>query len=124
MFVDIAAMAACDHRDNEDVVVESVKDAVVPNANTDARLPLGRSGARRPWFLTQKCDRTTNAVEIPSIDSLQRMNCGGMQLDLAGHVRPRSAFTWAQGILGPAWAIASSNAATSSASSSASSISS
>ena len=115
-------MTECDHCDNEDVVIDRVDDAVITDANSEAWTPLERFGTGWAWILTEKRDRPANAIAILKVNLLQRANCRRAQLDPVSHVQPRSAFTWAQGTLGPSSAIASSNAATSSASSSASSI--
>jgi len=115
-------MTERDHCDNKDVVIDRVDDAVIPDANSESGAPLKCFGTWWPWILTEECDRAANAVTILMVNLLQRTNCGRTQFDLVGHVQPRSAFTWAQGILGPSSAIASSNATTSSEYSSASSI--
>lgn len=81
MFVDITAVTERDHRDNENVVIDRVNDAIVSNANTETGPPLECFGTRRPRLLTQECDRTTNAVAILMVDSLQRTSCGRTQLD-------------------------------------------
>ena len=91
--VDVAAMTECDHCDHEDVVIDRVDDAVIPDANPETGTPLERFGPRRPWILTEERNRPTNAVAILMINSLQRTNRGRTQLDLVGHVQPRSTFT-------------------------------
>lgn len=86
-------MAERDHGDNEDFVIDRVDDAVVTDANPEAGTPLECFGAWRSRILAKKRDRPTNTVAILMVNSLQRSNCGGPQLNLVGHAQPRSAFT-------------------------------
>lgn len=86
-------MTERDHGDNEDVVIDGVDDAVVPDANSQTGSPVERLGTWRPWILAQERDRPTNAVAVLMVDVFQCANCGWTQLDLVGHVQPRSAFT-------------------------------
>lgn len=92
-FVDVAAMTERDHSDNEDVVVNHVKDAVVPYANSQAGTPLEGFGTWRPWILPEERDRSTDPVAMLMVNSFQRANCGRSQFDFVGHAQPRSAFT-------------------------------
>lgn len=86
-------MTECDNGDDENVVVDRVDDGVVTNANSQAGTPVKGFGTWRAWILTKERDRPTDAVAILMIYSLQRANCSRTQLDLVGHVQPRSAFT-------------------------------
>ena len=93
MFVDATAMTERDDSDNKDILVDSVDDQVVPDANPEAGPPSEGFRAWRPWILTEERDCTTNAVAILMVNLLQRANCGRTQFDLVNHVQPRSAFT-------------------------------
>ena len=91
--VDVAAVSECDHRDDENVIVDGVDDAVIPDPNPETWAPLECFGPWRPWVLTEECDCPANAVAVLMADSPQRANCGRTQLDAVAHFQPRSAFT-------------------------------
>ena len=92
-FRDVVAMTECDHCYDKDVVVDRVDDAVIADANPDAGAASEGFGARWPWLFTEERDCPADAVAILVIYSLQGANCRRTQLDLVGHVQPRSAST-------------------------------
>ena len=89
----VAAMTEGDDCDDEDVVVDRVDDAVVADADSQTGTSLEGFGTWRPRIFTQERDRAADAVAILMIYSFQRANCRRAQLDLVGHIQPRSAFT-------------------------------
>lgn len=92
-FVVVASITEGDYCDNEDVVVNRVDDAVGPYTNPEAGTPVESFGTWRTWILSEEHNRSTYAVAILMVNSIQRANCGRSQHDLVGHTQPRSAFT-------------------------------
>lgn len=86
-------MAERDHSDDEDVVIDRVDDAVIPDVNSESGSSLESFGPWRPRVLPKKSNRPANAVTILVINSPQCTNCSRTQLDLVAHVQPKSAFT-------------------------------
>ena len=89
----VAAMTERDDCDDEDVVVDRVDDAVVPDTDSQAGTSLKGFGTWRTGILSKERDRPTDAASILLVYSLQSANCRRAQLDLVGHIQPRSALT-------------------------------
>lgn len=118
LVVDVASMRKSDHDDKQYVVLDGVDDPVIAHAHTQPRATLKHSapGGRGSWASNAIASSTRRRIWGSSLRRAR--TAAGAKLDAVGaHSQPRSTLTCAQGMFGPASAIASSKGATSSASS-------
>lgn len=62
MVVDVSAVTEPNDSDEQPVVLDGVKDAIVANPHTEARAALQGSCARRARILAEQCDSALNAL--------------------------------------------------------------
>jgi len=103
----------------EDIVVDSVDDAVIADAYPKSGSASQRSGCGWSWVMGKKCDCPLNAGSDILVEFAQGSHRRWADSNAVGaHVQPRSTLTCSQGMFSAFSAIASSKASASSASSS------
>jgi hypothetical protein len=125
LFVDVSTMTECDDDNQENSVVNGVKNAIVPYSESITVATSKRARGRRSRIFGEEQNSPLDPRLRRTINLAKFSNRGRSEFNpIVVHDQPRSLFTCSHGMLAPISARAVSKAATSCDSSNASSISS
>jgi hypothetical protein len=114
LFVDVATMPERDNHDQENSIVNGVKNPIVPNSETIAIASSKWPRGRRSRIFGKEGDRPLNPWLRRTIDFSKFSKRRRSEINpIVVHDQPRSLFTCSQGMLAPVSARARSKAATS-----------
>ena len=110
--INVAAVPDCHNHNQQNVVMNRVKDPVIANSQSEAVSPTKRTRRRRAWIKRQECNGALNSRLNRAIDFPKFTQGCRTKLNLVlGHPRPRSLRTCSHGMFSPSSSNEASKAA-------------